>query len=216
MFNFVTIKGIISDMSAKKIRKLINKSLIGKPFTAKLFLGLASNVLVRKVLSRMVESGEIKRLYRGVYVRPKFITNMGEGRPPIQQVIAKIIKLTGETVVVHPAESLRILKLSTQVPMRLIYYTNGTSRTVSLENGDVVLKHVGPKKLVAANSIQGHVFSALINAGKNSVSYNEIKQVESVLSAKDFKRLYKYLDQLPTWLADLFFEYKKKTRRLNV
>lgn len=209
MFIYVTNNGIISDMIAKKIRQRINSSAIGEPFTAKFFQGVASNVVVRKVLSRMVENGEIKRLYRGVYVRPKFIPNMGEGRPSTQQIIAKIIKLTGETIVVHPAESQRILKLSTQVPMLPIYYTNGTSRTVSLENIDVVLKHVGPKKLVAENSIQGHVFSALINLGKNSVSYKEIKHIESVLSVQDFKLLYKYLDQLPAWLADLFFTYKE-------
>tara|TARA_Y100001970_G_scaffold68369_1_gene87083 strand:- start:685 stop:1284 length:600 start_codon:yes stop_codon:yes gene_type:complete len=195
-------------MESKKIKEKLFSIAVGEPFTAKKFQGISNNKNVRKLLSRLVDNGEIKRLCRGVYIRPKFIGNMGEKTPSIQQILKKITKITGETIVVHPAESQRILKLSKQIPLRPIFLTNGTSRTIVVGNSNVQLKHVSPKKLVAANTVQGHVFSALMYLGKEKITQEQIKKIQSVIGEDEFNKIYSFLDKVPAWLADIFYYFK--------
>ena len=59
-------------MSAmQQVRELIEAKLLGEPFGTTEFLNFGGRAAVDTALSRLVKDGEIKRVSRGVFVRPK-------------------------------------------------------------------------------------------------------------------------------------------------
>lgn len=191
------------------VRMRINSLQKGELFSSKIFRDISLNYNIRKVLSRMVETGEVERVSRGVYMRPKLLSNGGYLIPKTDILMRKITELTGETIIPQGAEAVRYLRLSSQVPMRLIFYTNGTSRAINIGKEKITLKHVNPSKIIAPNTIQGAVFSALFYLEKDKVSLRELDQIKEVIGAKEFLNLYSYIHEVPIWMADLLLNYKK-------
>lgn len=108
------------------VKTHINRIPKGKPFAIKSIGKEVSYENVRQVLSRLVKAGEIMRVTRGIYVRPKEVPYLGKVLPGSEEIVKVISKQTGEIITPHGAEAVRMLQLSTQVPMRPIFYTSGT------------------------------------------------------------------------------------------
>jgi len=96
--------------------------------------------------------------------------------------------------------------------MRLIFYTNGNSRTLKIGNQTVQLKHINPSRLIAAGTMAGTSISALLYLGKNNVSNKIIKKIEAQLSPQDFKQLINEIKNMPAWLANAFYHYIKENK----
>lgn len=195
----------------KRIRQAIDKLPTGEPFTSKAFRHTAAPDNVKQILSRLVKAGVIERAARGVYIKPKVLPTIGSVPPSAREMAKVLAEATGETIVVHGAEAARQLQLTTQVPMQLIFYTNGNTRTLKFDNVDVQLKHVNPSRLIAAGSIVGTAISALLYFGKDSVDNELIHRLKSKLSPKDFNKLLNEVENMPAWLATAFHRFQKRT-----
>lgn len=70
----------------QSISNRIKRMPKGKPFVGSVFAWAGSRGSVSKALSRMVLSGCLERVVRGVYIRPKQskYTGKGFGRTPLQ------------------------------------------------------------------------------------------------------------------------------------
>lgn len=193
--------------------EIINKSIsnipIGKPFMASSLEGNGSSENIRQVLSRMVIAGELKRASRGIYVRPKKVPYLGEVMPGSEEIVRLIAKQTGEIITPHGAEAARMLQLSTQVPMRAIYNTNGTSRNIKVGKQTIVLKHVSPRKQILPGTMTCIVISALWYLGKNHVNKNVVNAIREQLSEKQFSEIIKHTKKMPAWMAAQFNQFKK-------
>ena len=177
----------------------------GKPF-AMSSIRTASYANVRQVLSRLVKAGEIMRPTRGIYVRPKEVPYLGKVLPGSNEIVAAISRQTGEVITPHGAEAARVLQLSTQVPMRPIFNTNGTSRKITVGKQTITLKHISPRKQVKAGTLVGLVITALWYLGKNHINENVINIIKRRLSGKQFAELIKHTNKMPEWMAVGFKE----------
>ncbi len=104
----------------------------GEPFTSSDLLSVGTRASVDQALSRMVRSGAIERIYRGVFVRPR--TNRYVGKvPPAPEKVAQAVARASQSVIeVHGVEAAREFGLTTQVPMRAVFLTSGRSRVIRL------------------------------------------------------------------------------------
>ena len=110
----------------------------GKVHTSKDFLGLGSRAAVDQALSRLVERQAVKRLGRGLYYVPRVSSTLGiELAPDIDEIAHTLARKTGSRVVPSGAVAANRLGLSTQVPAKPIYLTDGRTRTAKV--GNVVL-----------------------------------------------------------------------------
>ena len=125
--------------TAGTIRAGIHKLPRGKPFTNERFLKHGSRSAVDRTLSRLVGRGEIQRLARGVFVRPRTSRFVGSVLPNVLEVVEAIARHNGETVQVHGAEAARRFKLSTQVPTAPVFHTSASSRSIRIANITVML-----------------------------------------------------------------------------
>lgn len=197
---------------SKRIIEEISRLPAGEPFTALIFRQLGRTTNIRKVLSRLVKSGELIRLTHGVYCKPKYIEPIGLTLPSLREIAFIITQATGESLLVQGAEAARQLGLSTQVPMHLVFYTNGNSRKLTINGRTVTLKHANPSQLICANNITGTVISALKYLGQDTVNLKTIKKISLILSAEDFTEVLTHVKYMPAWMADIFYLWRSQLK----
>lgn len=193
---------------AKSVKKRVLATPRGRPFTNTRYLSLGSRSAVDKALSRLVESGVIRRIAPGVFVRPKESPYVGQVMPEVGRVVEAIAKGNGETVQVHGAEAARQFRLTTQAPTQPTYYTNGTSREVRVGNLPIRFVHTSNRhKLQHAGKKPGVALSALWYLGKENVNADVIEEVRAGLSPAEFETLQHA--HMPGWMANAFTQYRQ-------
>jgi len=190
----------------KAIRNRIHEIGIGEPFTSAQFVALGSRAAVDQTLSRFVKQGEIARISRGVFVRPKKSRYVGEVMPEPSKVAQAIASAHGEIIQVHGAEAARLLGLTTQMPLQAVFYTSGPTRTLKLGKLQLTLKHVAQRKLALAGKPSGLALSALWYLGKEQVNPGTIKTIREKLTPEAFEA---FRAEIPAWMADTLRRYEQ-------
>src|SRR5947209_45636 len=133
----------------------------GKVFTPKDFLDIGSGQAVDQALSRLTRANAIQRLGRGLYYYPKINKRLRIAIPPdVDEIANALARQTGSRIAPSGATAANRLGLSTQVPAKPVYLTDGRSRQVRVGNFVVVIKHVPPKELPVGNGTSATVLQA--------------------------------------------------------
>ncbi|MBL1292815.1 MAG: hypothetical protein COB61_002980 [Thiotrichales bacterium] len=183
---------------------------LGEPFSTSYFLKLGSRAAVDKSLSRLVQAGSIERITNGVYLRPKKNRFIGSVKPEVSKVIQTIAKANGETIQIHGAEAARRFKLSTQMPTQPVYYTSGSSRTLTVGKMKIKLVHAAQRKLQLAGKKSGLALSALWFLGKEGLHHNAVEQVCSKLKPQELQEL--LAANKPAWMSTALDHYTQEQR----
>ncbi|MYE11728.1 MAG: type IV toxin-antitoxin system AbiEi family antitoxin domain-containing protein [Gammaproteobacteria bacterium] len=172
----------------------------GKPFTRERFLSRGPRGTVDRTLSRLVRRGEIQRVARGVFVRPRTNRFVGGVLPDVRDVIEAIAGASGETVQIHGAEAARRFGLSSQVPTAPVFHTSASSRAIRIGNIVVRMVHTSNRRrLQFAGEAAGAALAALWYLGKDNVTPEAVAKVEAALGPEDFERLRSA--DMPAWMA---------------
>lgn len=196
--------------AAARIKEYLANFPEGQPFPSSALRQFASTENIRQILNRLVKEGELKRVARGVFVKPQHVLNVGETLPSAVVVAEALAKSTGETIAIHGAEAARQLQLTTQVPMQLVFYTSGNTRTLKIANRTVRLRHVNPNRLIGAGTVGGLVISALRYLGRENVTVETIKIMKSHISPAEFQMTISLINHMPAWMADMFYRYQRE------
>jgi len=194
-------------MTSVAIQQRIKTYPKGKPFASKAFLKLGSRASVDQTFSRLVKSGELTRVARGIYVRSKTNRFVGNVMPEMSEIVALIAKTNRETIQVHGAEAVRQFKLINQVPAQPMFYTSGSTREVSVGNLKIKFVHAAWRKLQFAGTRAGAALSALWFLGKDGISESAVCSVCSTLESTEVDCLME--SDVPSWLADYFRAYQR-------
>lgn len=174
----------------------------GGVFTPSDFLDVAARAAVDQALSRLVKNGKLRRLARGLYDFPKVHPKLGQLSPTPDDVAQALARETGSQVQISGARAANALGLTTQVPARSTYLTNGPSRRVVLGKRIVDLRHASPKHLIAPGSAAGTVVQALRHVGPVRAA-DVVKVAARQLSANDKKTLASTAVQAPAWMRPI-------------
>lgn len=181
------------------IRAYIQSMPRGRPLTSSRFAALGPRGAVDRALSRIVHEGEIKRLSRGVFVRPRKSRFVGSVFPAVADVVRAIAKDRGETVQVHGAEAARRFGLTTQVPTTPVFHTSASTRSIRIGNCSVRLIHTANRRrLQFAGTPAGIAIAALWYLGRDKVTPQAVDKMKSSLSPQEFEKLRSA--DLPSWM----------------
>ena len=111
---------------------------------------------IGKSLERLTAKGDIIRLARGIYLYPEIDTVLGLGilMPSIEQIAEMIARRDKARIVPTGIYALNKLGISTQVPMNIVYLTDGAPRKVIFVYClSLMLKYTTPNNLLFTNSI---------------------------------------------------------------
>jgi len=174
----------------------------GAVFTPKDFLDLGSRDAADQSLSRLVKSGEIERLGRGLYHYPRVNERLGIPIGPDPDEIAEALgRQTGSRVLPSGAVAANRLGLSTQVPTKPVYVTDGRTRRVQIGGIVFQLRHASPKELSAVSRTSAMVFQALRHLGREAVDEQVIARLRRALSADQQRQLLRDARYTTDWIA---------------
>ena len=106
--------------------------------------------------------------------------------------------------------ALNVLGLSTQVPMNVVYLSDGAARKIDLGRRKIVFKKSAPKNLAAIGKISSLVIQALKEIGKDKVTEKEIEIILKKLEQEDMYRLEHDIKLAPEWIRVIMRKALKK------
>src|SRR5580704_4337223 len=170
----------------------INRLGNGKAFSAKDFLDIASRGTIDMTLSGLTRSGAIRRVRRGLYDMPKLNPALGgKLSPDIDEAARAIARRQRWKIVPDGARAANLLGLSTQVPAKITYLTDGPNKEVLIGRRSIHFKHARPKAIAKLDGKFALVVQALRYLGKDGVGSNEIETLRTALSAAEKRKLIK-------------------------
>ena len=185
-----------------KVLARIRRQGQGSCVTAKDFLDLGSRASVDHALSVLAVQGDIRRVCRGVYEHPKEGKLVPGPMPTdFDQVARAIARSTGTRIQATGAVAANLLGLSDQVPAKVLYLTDGLSRTIRIDSRTLQFKRVRPKELVA-NEKSALVVQALRFIGRKSLTKDVFARIRRGLAPRERQRLLKDAQYTSDWIAD--------------
>ena len=176
----------------------------GQVFTPKDFLDAGSRDATDQALSRLVRAGELQRLGRGLYYYPRVNSNLGiPVAPDVDQIAQAIGRRTGSRMVPSGAVAANLFGLSTQVPAKFVYSSDGRSRRLRVGNIEIQIKHVSPKELPPGSPTSAMVFQALRYLGRDAIDARVIAKLRAALPTQQKSELLQDTRYTTDWIADV-------------
>lgn len=193
---YATLSGKINDFPDKVMtynsNKSIEKQLISVvygngrawAFSRKDFSLLAEAELVDKALSRLAKKGTIRRLSRGLYDYPLFSKWLQQALgPDMDQVAHAIARKFGWNIQVSGNAALNIMGISTQVPTRYVYLSDGPSKTYQILDQELSFKKARFTHLNLKYPQSVLLVQAIEALGENGSDEATLKQMANYLHA---------------------------------
>ncbi len=175
----------------------------GWVFTPAHFSDLGSRNAVASALKRHCQSGPIRQLARGLYDYPRTDPKLGILTPSPDAVAKALASRDAVRLQPSGAYAANLLGLSTQIPMKIVFLTDGRPRTVQIGKKQIILKQTTPRNMATAGKISGLVIQALRHLGSTHVDDNVIARLDRRLDADARKQLLKDVRFAPAWIADI-------------
>ena len=192
------MKSAVNEIENKIIRNRRGKIYFAADFAA---FGIPKSI--NKALERLTVSGLLVRFAHGIYLYPKIDNKLGLGilYPSIETIANEIAKRDKARIVPTGVYALHVLGLSTQMPLNVVFLTDGAARTISIGNGKGILfKRTVPKNLSFKSERLMLVASALKEIGNGNVSEEQLEKIKTILIQEDKQKILGDLDLLPAWI----------------
>jgi hypothetical protein len=193
-----------------KIFIKMGKAKRGSLFFTEDFLSFGNAKSVSKALERLVDGGKISRIVRGIYARLEKHPVLGEISPSTEAIAEAISKRDKARIMPTGVLALNALGLSTQVPMNVVYLTDGSARKINLGKRKIVFKRTSPKNLSAIGKISGLVIQALKEIGEDNVTEEEVQIILKQLGRDEQYRLEHDIRLAPEWIRKIMRQALKK------
>lgn len=168
------------------------------------FKAYGSHEAVKSALHRLVKKGILHRLAKGIYIKPGFSELLNaETAPGLEEVAQAIAKRDRIRLIPTGATALYKLGLSTQLPLKLVYLTDGTARNISIGKRAITFKRVAPKKVALKGELSTLVVQALGEIGKEYITPEVEERLINFLKKEDYQALKHDIQLAPQWMAEI-------------
>ena len=186
-----------------KVIEFLKYRARGKIYFLDDFASIGSPESIRKSLSVLVKRGTLVRLTQGIYLYPKIDAEFGILYPSVDDVCKAIAKRDKARIQPTGVFALHSLGLSTQIPVNVVYLTDGIPRKIKYGNRFIKFKKTAPKNLSMKGKVSGLAIAALKQLGKNGITQEVQQQLANVLK-KELPQNIKHDVQLaPEWISKL-------------
>jgi len=194
-----------------KLFKSISLRGHGSVFFPTDFLNLGSRQAIDIALHRLVQRGMIRRLARGIYDFPEEHPKLGKLQPSPQKVAEALVGRDFTRIQPTGAYAANILGLSEQVPAKVVFLTDGPSRTIKVGATTIQLRRTTPKNMAMAGRLSGLLVQALRELGKENITTERLEQLKQKLPVNERKKLLKDIRLVPEWMHSIFRKLAEDT-----
>lgn len=195
----ITIFGTMLDLKA--IENRVNK---GEIFFIADFTELGNYEAVRKSLQRLTKDKSIERIAKGIYFLPKKHERLGIIYPHAEQIAKAIAKRDKARIIPTGSTALNLLGLSTQIPLKVVYLTDGSARKIKVGKQTIEFKKTNPKNLSIEHRLTYLLIQGLKAIGEKNVTQEQLQQIQSIIDQSDERDLvYQNLKNAPVWIQKI-------------
>jgi hypothetical protein len=170
------------------------------------FLDYGNPESVKKALLRLKEKEILVRLAHGIYLYPKIDKELGVLFPSTEEIAKAIARRDKARIVPTGVQALNKLSLSTQVPMKVVYLTDGAARTVKVGKRTITFKKTSPKNLLMKGEISSLAIQALKTIGQNKVDERTIKKIQAILKNEKKENISNDAKLSPAWINKILMQ----------
>lgn len=200
-----------NNSTADRIWRRVWKAGPDTVFHAGQFLDLDTRTAVDKALSRLVVYGVLRRLARGLYYQPQQHPVLGEILPPVETVAQALAARDRVRLQPFGGHAANLLRLSDQVPARVVFLTDGKPRKIRYGRQVIELRRASPRMMAAAGRTTGLVIAGLRFVGKANITPERVVHLRKLLSKEDRRRLMEDIALAPAWMHPHFRAIARET-----
>ena len=186
-----------------RIRRRVNRTEREVVFVPGDFLDLGSRAAVDLALHRMVKDGTLRRLARGLYDRPISHPALGVLLPSVDSIAKALAGKDRLRLQPTGAYAANLLGLSEQVPARIVFLTDGASRTVTVGPTQITLRRTTPRNMAASGRLTGLMIQAFRHVGQSNLTPKRLASLRKTIPASERRKLLSDLALAPSWMHPL-------------
>lgn len=204
------------DVAAPSLRSTmldrIDRGAQGTVWTPGDFLDLARRDAVDKTLQRLVKGGDLRRIDRGLYDKPRFNSlTRQDSVPDPRAIIEAVARRDQIRILVDGMTAANDLGFTNAVPAKVIVHTDARTKAITLGNLVITFKQTAASKLFWAGRPAMRVVQALhwlrdtMTGGDNSQWRARLVRLlhDPVHGAELRSDLADGMTSLPAWMQDL-------------
>ena len=185
-----------------QIEAKVKRAKPGQIFLPSDFKDLGTSTAIRKALSRLVEQKVLVRMGQGIYATLIHDKVFGDVLPSMEEIAVTLAKKDHVKIMPTGQYALNKIGLSTQVPMKIVYLTNGTKKNISFGKSSIVFQPTTTKKLAMIGTITSLLFLGLEELDLDNLSESDINKIINLLKKEDEKKLKHDLKLAPARISD--------------
>jgi len=173
----------------------------GWAFSPKDFSHLAPPETVHVSLHRLERRGTIRRVLRGVYDYPAFSDLLGQNlSPDVDQVARALARKFAWRIYPSGPAALNLLGLSTQVPGRFLYLSDGPTRSYRVGKTRLDFRHAAQKESSFRYPESAVIVQALKSLGPERISDEAIERIRDWLPSRLWPRILRDTQSATGWV----------------
>jgi hypothetical protein len=175
-----------------KVLERIQRFEPGHAFMAKDFLDIASRGSIDVAFSSLLRQGVIRRVRRGLYDIPRNNPTLGGNlSPDIDEAARALARRHRWRIVPDGSWAANLLGISTQVPARIVYQSDGPNKIIQFGRRSIQFKHARPNTLGTEEGRVALVIQTLKYLGRERFDTTVAARLQRELSDAEKRRLVK-------------------------
>ena len=178
----------------------------GTIFFPEQFDSIGGSESIRQALSRICKEGTVIRLSKGIYLFPYIDKELGILFPSVERIARAIAKRDKSRIQPTGLYALNKLGLSTQVPMKVVFYTDGIPRKITIGKQIISFMKTAPKNFSFQGEIMPLIVAALKEIGKDNVTDETLQIIKKSLLLESKEILLADVYVAPQWITDILLK----------
>ena len=189
------------DMITEQLKSRIEALGHDSVFIANDFLEIAEYETVRRALNRLADDGKIQKILRGIYYCPRFSELLQEHEMPSPHATAlAIARKFNWNIAPSGTTALNMLGLSTQVPAKWSYISDGAYNSFALGNITLEFRRRNNREIAGMSYKTALVIQGIKALGKGKVNDAAIEIIRASLSDSERLKLLEEARPTTVWV----------------
>jgi len=167
------------------------------------FLDFGNPDSIKKALLRLKQKRLLVNLAHGIYLYPKKDKELDILYPSTEDIAKAIARRDKARIIPTGVQALNRLGLSTQVPMKVVYLTDGAARSIKIGKRTITFKKTSPKNLLTRGEISTLAIQALKTIGQGKVDDDTLKKVKTILRKERQENILHDAKLAPAWIKKI-------------
>jgi hypothetical protein len=175
----------------------------GWTFFQKDFSDLGSRTAIDNALTRLREKGTIRRVLRGLYDYPRYSELLSaQLSPDLNQVARALARKFGWRIQPSGAAAMNMIGLSTQVPAKVVYLSDGPNKSYQVEQTTLIFENTALKDSGYKWPESSLIVQSLKSLGANHISDDVVDRIRKWLKPELRSKILKDTRSTSSWIYE--------------